>query len=420
MEEDLIKVYRLGEDPIEIPRSGIIWTDRSRMACPCPRKRYLESEYAGTGYISVARNEDLTIGGAVHEGIDLLLQGGSLDKALTVAEENYLGAHPWGDWLLPEQKEILTGDGLHIVKALVYAFHSCYLPQYLEQYEVIDVEEEINWLLHYDDTVKRYIVCMSRPDAVLRDRKTGKIWHVSHKTAKKFDDIVLARLDVDLQRFAEGLAVEAKYGEPIEGTLYNYLIKGDRRKDEATGCDRYTTGLIRPYIFRQSGGDLTPEMISFGWEWNHLDITTGQVSKKRLGKGWEKVDIHKEMDFMTYLGWLEQKWVQREGNDYLLDAIAGMVPVYWNADHARRWMLGAGLEELIWFYKIVVTGNKADLNDDEVAKKIPLASSHCFSYNHRCQYFDVCWRGRHPDTLLDEGSLIHREPNHLQEFYAEL
>jgi hypothetical protein len=420
MEEDLIQVYRLGEAPIVVPRSQIVWTDRSRMACPCPRKRFLESEYAGTGYITTARNEDLTIGGAVHEGVDLLLQGGSLDKALTVAEECYVGAHPWGDWLLPEQKEVLNGDGLHLVKALIYAFHSCYLQRYLEQYEVLDVEEEINWLLHHDKRVDRYYVFMSRPDAVLRDRKTGRIWHVSHKTAKKFDDVVMARLEVDLQRFAEGLAVEAKYGEPIEGTYYNYFIKGDRRRDEATGCDRYTTGLIRPYIFRQSGGDLTPEMVSFAWEWNHLEIATGKVSKKRLGKGWEKADIHREMDFMTYLGWLEQKWVQREGNDYLLDSIAGMIPVFWEEEHARRWMWGAAMDERTWFYKMVIVGEKPNLDHETVVEKIPLASSHCFSYNHRCAYFDVCWRGRHPDTLLNEGSLSIREPNHLQEFYSEL
>lgn len=419
MEEDLIKVYRLGGSPWEVPRSRIVWTDRSRMACPCPRKRYLESEYAGVGYVTTARNEDLTIGGAVHEGIDLLLQGGSLDKALTVAEDLYLEGHPWGDWLLPEQQEILSQDGIHLVKALIYAFNLCYLPQFREQYEVIEVEEEINWLMH-EMKGGKLLVCMSRPDAVLRHRETGRIWHVSHKTAKKFDDIVLQRLEVDLQRFAEGLAVEAKYGEPIEGTLYNYFIKGDRRRDEVTGIDRYTTGLIRPYIFRQSGGDLTPEMVSFQWEWNHLEIATGKVSKKRLGKGWEKVDIYKEMDFLTYLGWLEQKWVQREGNDYLLDSLAGMVPVFWDDGHAKRWLSGASVTEAVWWYQMAMVGAKADLNGEVMSCGIPLASSHCFSYNHRCAYFDICWRGRHPDSLLDEGALSEREPNHLQEFYSEL
>lgn len=419
MEEDIIKVYRLGESPIDLPRSQIVWTDRSRMACPCPRKRYLESEYGGTGYVTKFRNEDLTIGGAVHEGIDLLLQGGSLDKALTVAEDCYLEAHPWGDWLLPEQQEILSQDGLHLVKALVYAFHTCYLARYLEQFEVIEVEEEINWAMRQLKNGK-YLVCMSRPDAVLRDRTSGRIWHVSHKTAKKFDEAVLARLEVDLQRFAEGLAVEAKYGEEIEGTFYNYFIKGDRRRDEATGMDRYTTGLIRPYIYRQSGGDLTPEMVSFGWEWNHLDIATGHVSKKRLGKGWEKADIHKEMDYLTYLGWLEQKWVQREGNDYLLDSIAGMIPVFWNSSHARRWLSGESVSEIIWYEQMALVGNKADLNAELMSYSIPLASSHCFSYNHRCAYYSVCWQGKHPDTLLDEGALELREPNHLQEFYSEL
>ena len=284
MVDDLIKIYCIGEDPIEVPRSRIIWTDRSRMDEQCPRERYLKYNYNGTGLISSARKEALLIGGSVHEGIDLLFQGGILEKALTVAEDHYLEGRPWGDWLLPEQKEILTGDGLHLVKALVYAFYTCCLPHYREQYETVGVEEEINWLVRKIGPI--HLVCMSRPDAILRHRESGRLWHVSHKTAKRFDEITLSKLDVDVQRFAEGLAVWAKYGSPVEGTLYNYLIKGDRRRDDLTNLDRYTTGLIRPYVFRQGpGGVLTPEMIRFPYEWDELDIKSGKVTKNRPKKG---------------------------------------------------------------------------------------------------------------------------------------
>lgn len=413
---ELIKVFRMDSPPIDVPREKIIWTDRSRMeTMACPRKRYLEYEYGNTGYVSPARNEDLTIGGAVHEGVDLLLQGGSLEKALTVAEECYLESRPWGDWLLPEQKEVLTQDGLHLVKALVYAFHVNYLPQYLDEYETLEVEEEINWLLAEEDD--SFLVCMSRPDAILRHRGTGQLWHVSHKTTKRFDDLMISKLDVDVQRFSEGLAIQAKYGQSIEGTLYNYFIKGDRRRDETTGLDRYITGLIRPYIFRQSGGELTPEMVSFVYEWNHVDVTTGYVSKKRLGKGWERTDIHKEMDYLTYLEWLREKWVQREGADYLLDSIAGMIPSFWVSSHARRWMEGVKQSELGWSKVTDSVGKKADLSDITLSKLIPLASNQCFSYNHRCSYFPCCWGNKTPDDLLEEGELQQREPNHLQEFY---
>lgn len=414
MKDDLIKVYVPGEDPIEIPRSRIVWTDRSRMEELCPRKRYLGYHQGGTGLVPTARNEDLLIGAAVHEGVDLLLQGGSLMKSLAVAQFCYYEGKPWGDWLLPEQKEILTNDGVHLVQALVYAFHNCYLDRYLDEYEVIEVEEEINWLVRKMGDM--YLVCMSRPDAILREYKSGRLWHVSHKTTKRFDESVLARLDVDIQRFAEGYAIWAKYGEEIEGTFYNYFIKGDRRRDEATGMDRYVTGLIRPYVFRQSGGELTPEMVRFQYEWEDLNPTTGKVSKNRPPKGWEKTEIYKEMDHMTYLDWLREKWVKREGFDYLLDSQAGMVPVFWDKYHATRWLIGIRKSEEDWYEKTRAVKDMA-MDYTAMDHHVPLVPSQCFSYNHRCQYFNTCWRGRSPESLLEQGDLTHREPNHLQEFY---
>lgn len=413
--DDLIKIYRLGQGPIEVPRREVIWIDRSRIEEQCLRKRYLQYNYAGTGLVATARNEDLLIGASVHEGVDLLLQGGNLEQALTVAIDCYDEGRPWGDWLLPEQKAILTNDGKHLVMALIYAFDRCYLSQYREQYDVLEVEEEINW--EVGEIGHLHLVCMSRPDAVLRDKVTGRLWHVSHKTTKRFDDLILQKLDVDIQRFAEGYAIQAKYGEPIEGTLYNYFIKGDRRKDESTNLDRYTTGLIRPYIQRiGTGGTITPEMLSYQWEWNRLDQATGQTSKKRLGKGWEKCDIYKEMDFLTYLGWLAEKWVD-PGGDPLLDTQAGMIPVYFDQEHAWRWVIGIRKSEEDWVQRLENHRHGVGVNTPSVDQQLPLASQQCFSYNHRCQYFDICWRGKTPETLLGEGTLAHREPNHLQEFY---
>ena len=118
---------------------------------------------------------------------------------------------------------------------------------------------------------------------------------------------------------------------------------------------------------------------------------------------------------MTYLEWLREKWVQKEGTDYLLDSIAGMIPVFFDKEHAWRWLVGIRKTEAEWIDKINEAGSRApDYLQDHL---LPLASQQCFSYNLRCVYFDICWRGRTPDTLLEEGTLIPRECNHLQEFY---
>src|SRR5262245_26864490 len=147
MSEELILLHQLGKNPIQVPRDRIIWTDRSRMEIGCQRKRYIHCHYGGTGYVSTARNDDFALGGAVHEGIDLLLQGGTIETALEVAVQAYNEAPDWGDSILPEQKETLKGDGRHLVQALVYSFYVNYLTPLLEEYEVVAVEEEINWIM---------------------------------------------------------------------------------------------------------------------------------------------------------------------------------------------------------------------------------------------------------------------------------
>src|SRR5262245_18641831 len=120
---DTITLYRLNHPPIEVPPEKCIFTDRSRIEDgSCMRKRYLRYELDGFGYVSPGANEDLVIGGPTHEGLDLLLQGGSLEKALQVTEDYFWEKASYPDFLLPEQQEALGWDGCNLAKAFVYAF----------------------------------------------------------------------------------------------------------------------------------------------------------------------------------------------------------------------------------------------------------------------------------------------------------
>ena len=120
---------------------------------------------------------------------------------------------------------------------------------------------------------------------------------------------------------------------------------------------------------------------------------------------------------MTYLEWLRACWID-PGGDLILDSVAGMVPVYYDAGHAERWLQGIRVSEESWNSRVAKTVKwKPESFLPLLNHDFPLASSQCFSYNHRCQWFEVCWRGKTPETLLEEGSVTHREPNHLQEFY---
>jgi hypothetical protein len=88
---ETITVYRINQPPIEVPPERCIFVDRTRIEDGlCPRKRFIRYELGGMGYTaSSSSNEDLVIGGATHEGLDLLLQGGTLDKCLQLAEDYF-------------------------------------------------------------------------------------------------------------------------------------------------------------------------------------------------------------------------------------------------------------------------------------------------------------------------------------------
>lgn len=427
MEDSRVTVYRLHNTPIEVDSDEIAWVDHSRMLdTVCPRKRYLRYEYDGTGIVGIGRNEDLGIGGTIHEGLDLLFQGGQLDKALEVAKDYYLALPEWPSYMLPEQQEVLAADHLHLSWAFIYGFNYAYLPQMMEEYEVIEVEEEINWLLaELNPPVfgKKYIVMMSRPDGVLRHRATGEIWHMSHKSYNGvFNDMKIMQLDSDSQRMAECLAVMAKYGTPPTGTIYNYFLKGKKSEDDKIGVERYTNGLIRPYMQRQTpGGEILPEFLSFGYEWEELDMSTHMIKKRRLGKGWERVAIYNEMDFWTYLSWLEHSYIKPPGmpvgRDYLAESIAGNVPVYFNLDHATRWMAGAVVKEMNWMDRLMSVNHTSldDIEDNTFDYEFPLEQSQCFSYNRPCSYHKICWKGIPISHLTETGAMVKRQYNHMQE-----
>jgi len=418
---DKIKVYRVGQDPIYLDPGQIVFVDRTRMEIDCKWKRFVEYELDGLGFVPAGRNEHLVIGAAVHEGMDLLLQGGRLEKAMEVARLEYLNAPPWPESWPQERKDLLSNDSMFMVYAFLYAFNDIYLPKLLDEYDVMEVEEETNWLLYGDPELSQFrIVVMSRLDSVLRRKETGRLWHVSHKThGRAFDQTQLDKLKPDIQRFSEGYAIWAKYGEAPEGTLYNYFLKGSTYFDKEFDCDRYTTGLIRPWLNRLAMGEseITPEMISFVHEWDELDEKSMTIKGRRLGKGWEKVNIYDEMDYTTYLEWLSKQMVARESRNYLAESVVGMVQVPWNVNHAERWRIGTANNERDWAWKTNLVGRfQGEVTGPyHMAQEFPLNSGSCFDYNKKCPLFSDCWEDEGLDSLKEKGHIVPRTPNHLVE-----
>lgn len=421
MSDEKILVHRLNDSPIEIDRDEIIFTDHSRIADGlCNRRRFMRYEIGGSGFVSPGKSYDLSFGSMVHEGLDLRLQGGTFEKAIHVANKYYSENDPAPNYLLPEQQEALRQDDIHLAKALLYAYERIYIPQVFERFEVLMVEQEINWLikeLDFPVNNKKYLVMMSRPDGAFRELSTGQIWHVSHKTAKEFGDIQIQKLFIDSQRFSESLALKAFFGEEVVGTYYNYFIKGRKYTDDLLGIMRYNNGLIHPWLnVRATGGEIVPELLSFSYDWKELD---GHLMKsRRLGSGWQRISIYDHMDFDQYLEWIENKLVP-PGRDYLLESVTGLVPAYFEPELVYRWLEGIQASEEDWAHKVNAVGRDS-FDPSTLNSLFKLEHSQCFAWNKRCSYFPICWDKKNLESLVEEGDMVRREANHQQEMPDEL
>lgn len=422
-ERERVTVHRIEQDPIEVEKDSIIWVDRSRIEDGvCGPKRFYRYELHGQGYVSPYSNRDLDIGGSLHEGLDLLFQGGTLSKAMEVAVQHYCQRPRDPGNLLKEQEETLMLDDIHMVQGFLFAYYNTYLKEVFDTYKIIAVEEEINWLLGemvepiYDHATKSYrdkIVVMSRSDGVWEHLTTGNLWHSSHKSAGMFNDISAQKLEVDEQRYLESMAIWAKYGRPPEGSLYNYFIKGRKEWDKTYGIERYTSGIIRPYLNRRAAiGEILPEMLSYVGKWTELEEGNPIPVNGQVGKAFERVAIYDQMDYGTYLEWLRDGLVPRK-RDYLAELVAGLVQEYFNPDLAVQDMAALMQEEEEWAQKIYLIGR--DEINEHTHRELRKRKSQCFSWQKRCTYFDICWRGRSPEAMVEEGKLIVRPINHLQE-----
>src|SRR5215472_9078274 len=162
--------------PIEIDRSRIIEFQK------CPRARYLAYHHLGTGLQRTRKSLPLQFGSAFHEGAEHLLQGNveeAVLRAFLFLEQALNGGTSF-DGEEPKNVEDAMRYGreeqMALVEALLRGWHLYEGKEFLEQFEVISVEEEGRAELTEGLTL------MFRPDAVVRERATGDCFVISWKT----------------------------------------------------------------------------------------------------------------------------------------------------------------------------------------------------------------------------------------------
>ena len=119
-----------------------------------------------------------------------------------------------------------------------------------DNWDVIATEMTFQVWFHYPGTRKKWFRYVGTWDGVYRDRSTGEIWLMEHKTAAAIDTSHLPLDDQagSYQAFANRILRKRgilKPGERIAGVMYNFLrkqMKDTRPQDPSTGlyCNKPT------------------------------------------------------------------------------------------------------------------------------------------------------------------------------------
>ena len=246
----------------------------------CPRAYYLNYEYLGIGITPNPGPLYFAVGTAVHHGFGTILLGNGIDAAVEAA---------LGFLQSTAAYAVLDDDGKTeqdvLVEGLLYSFWVYAWPGFQDNFEVLAVETgvveyvpiEVNTtncdLCDSTGIAKgvalkgqmcagcngmgviktyAYIAIQSRPDAILRNRKTHEVIGVSLKTIDDPSDMRRSQLVNDLQGFMElhygerilqALAVAPVTREELRSAFDRALASADKTSDYAVLLDSVISDL---------------------------------------------------------------------------------------------------------------------------------------------------------------------------------
>ena len=245
-------------------------TDRSRITagmCWCERRRYL-TYHAENGYGIVLRRQSIPLaqGIHVHRALERIIKQrvahgpvplthwrGEIQRSIETyqksvrasgiyietkgLEEAGAAAHAEHEFTIIEQS--------HLLECLLWGFVRVLLEPLLEEFDVIEVEEEAervegctcgveeDWNYHAPEEHRvrgcQGIVIMSRPDLILKQKSSGEYVNADFKTTGWLDDSRWRNMYEDNVQFAIGSAcAEQRLGVQIPHSFVIALGKGRR------------------------------------------------------------------------------------------------------------------------------------------------------------------------------------------------
>lgn len=389
----------------EVDRSRIIAFQR------CPRERYLAYHHLGKGLQRKAKSLPLQVGSAFHTGAELLLRG-NIDGAVLAAQLYLSNAFQEKGVSVDSEESsdqsliYSAQEQVALTEALIRAWGLEKLPQFLQDFEVLEVEREGRAVLTGIDTgdaipQMEALVLMFRPDALVRDRLSGDLYVVSWKTASTYNKRTLQQCKTDMQSMSEVWGLQAQsdpdYQTKIEGVLYLFMVKGKRSLDDWDQQWKQGTHLI--YAWKK----VKPSIDEFddGWSWTYKWPKEDGSGNSTLGKGWKKVSVWDNYPggVKAWIDALHNREVFPRHLDPFESVFPQSLPVERRVDEVEHWKRQVVAQEMrvaTYVESLADWDSSPELFQEFLDERFPQHTGACHQYSG-CQFIPICHEGIQPE-----------------------
>jgi hypothetical protein len=368
----------------------------------CPRAAWLEFYYGGKGIVPKKLDLYQATGSLTHAILQTVMTHAKI-KGVVPDPESMNG---YCASAIKDYREAVLKSGFNefsgeielemqrqaaLAEGLARAWTLMRLPQILEDYEIIAVEEE------HEIPFGPGQVLMSRLDGVLRRKMDGELLAgPEFKTTGWISDQYVESFRYSTQTLSHCLDVKEKYGVEPAGVVMEFLYKGVKKKGE-DGSYTYYSPLVRAYKMDDE----------FGGSAYGFDSSLGRK------KDWKAFDTF-TMGMDKWLTYIPEEVLQR----ILFNAVIYRSPLEveeWRRQvSARQGRIQAGVIMINEDHPTVEAAT--EIMDSVFPARLDM---YCYSnqYKKSCPYLDVCFH--RVDDPVGSGQFVERKPHHANEFEVE-
>lgn len=429
----------------------------------CPRYRFNQYHYNEKGLAPVQKSVPLVTGGAIHRGVEHLLnrvrigQEPDVQTAVDLAVHQYIqdvGTAGFDSkyiktdkqqWFTFEEQKALT-------EALIRAWFIAELPMIQKRYTVLAVERDIEPI-----EIVPGVWFQAKVDAEFQDKETGDFVNYSLKSAKSWGDRMENSYKSDLQSITEMWAVEEDVRRLNKAIEWNddglvWLYERDpfgfanvpkirewlskRKQDKKIGAIRFCfvikgTWMVPPSKRNEEGAlrvtynplirgykNITPSGINYAHSWNYPN-PDNPSGKGALGRGWEPFNAWEEMGIAKWIEMLQTGEIQPQCGDIIKAQVVTPIE-YFRSDREME----LGMREVKAQEKKISDALILLQQKNPSMFKVPEESEimdsvfyhvrkHCeFHFGNQCEYKELCWNPEVSSDPIGSGLYQIRMPHH--------